>query len=294
MGRVVDQDALTCLDAIQWLRTTEEAANIFKFSMSTINRQTKKCLDLFRLELKRINGEWDTIGDTKLLFMERRIHQKARWMGSRLLRLDATYWSGPLLCTPTPERWLMGPCNIVGIRRNFQLLRERIVDACITGLPDIPSPDDTELTAFPLSSMPVFFVANPSHPLTKKSKLSFNDIAIYPTLALPRGEYPIVEKSLKKIGLWNDPIPMARYKRGLWEGKSEADLTIGYGTVLSMKISGENLVRLPLNLPFTSGEAIVVHREFSAHLEIIRLRELIHERLYNLAIENPEIKLLND
>jgi len=55
---------------------------------------------------------------------------------------------------------------------------------------------------------------------------------------------------------------MARYKRGLWEGKSEADLTIGYGTVLSMKISGENLVRLPLNLPFTSGEAIVVHREF--------------------------------
>jgi len=60
-----------------------------------------------------------------------------------------------------------------------------------------------------------------------------------------------------------------------------------------MKISGENLVRLPLNLSFTSGEAIVVHREFSAHLEIIRLRELIHERLYNLAIENPEIKLLN-
>jgi hypothetical protein len=294
MGRVVDQDTLTCLDAIQWLRTTEEAANRFKFSMSTISRQTKKCLDIFRLELKRTNGELNTIGDTKLLFMERRIHQKARWMGSRPLRLEATYWSGPLLCTPTPERWLMGPCNIVGIRRNFQLIRERIVDACITGLPDIPSPDDTELTALALSSMPVFFVANPSHPLTKKPKLTFNDIAMYPTLALPTGEYPIVEKSLREIGLWNDPIRMARYKRELWEGKTEADLTIGYATVLSMKISGENLVRLPLHLPFTSGEAIVLRREFLVHQETFRLRELIQKRLFNLAKDNVEIKMLNN
>ena len=293
MGCVVDQDTLTCLDAIQWLRTTEEAAKRFRCSMSTISRQTNRCLDIFRLELKRINGEWDTIGDTKLLLMQRRIHQKARWMGSRILRLEATYWSGPLLCTPTPERWLLGPCNIVGIRRNFKLLRERIIDTYITGLPDLPSPDDAELTAFILSSMPVFFVANPDHPLTKKSKLTFNDIAMYPTLALPRGEYPMVEKSLRELGLWNDPIRMARYRRELWEGKTETDLTIGYATALSMKISGENLARLPLNLPFNSGEAIVVRREFSAHQEIIKLRELLQKRLYNFATQNPEIKLLN-
>lgn len=294
MDRVVDQDTLTCLDAIQWLRTIEAAANRFKCSLSMVSRQAKKCLDLFKLELKRVNGEWDTIGDTKLLCMERRIHQKARWMGSRPLRLEATYWSGPLLCTPTPERWLLGPCNIVGIHRNFQLLRERIVDACITGLPDIPSPYDTELTALPLSSTPVFFVANPDHPLTKKTKLSFDDIAMYPTLALPRGEYPIVEKSLREIGLWNDPIRMSRYKKELWEGKAETDLTIGYATVLSMKISGENLVRLPLNLPFNSGEAIVVRREFLRHQEIIKLSKLIQERLYKFATENSEIKLLNN
>jgi len=142
--------------------------------------------------------------------------------------------------------------------------------------------------------MPVFFVANPSHPLTKKPKLTFNDIAMYPTLALPTGEYPIVEKSLREIGLWNDPIRMARYKRELWEGKTEADLTIGYATVLSMKISGENLVRLPLHLPFTSGEAIVLRREFLVHQETFRLRELIQKRLFNLAKDNVEIKMLNN
>jgi len=111
---------------------------------------------------------------------------------------------------------------------------------------------------------------------------------------MPRGEYPIVEKSLREIGLWNDPIRMSRYKKELWEGKAETDLTIGYSTVLSMKISGENLVRLPLNLPFNSGEAIVVRREFLRHQEIIKLSKLIQERLYKFATENSEIKLLNN
>jgi hypothetical protein len=34
--------------------------------------------------------------------------------------------------------------------------------------------------------------------------LSYSDIAIYPSLALPEGSYPKVEESLKSIGLWND------------------------------------------------------------------------------------------
>jgi len=61
-----------------------------------------------------------------------------------------------------------------------------------------------------------------------------------------------------------------------------------------MKISGENLVRLPLHLPFTSGEAIVLRREFLVHQETFRLRELIQKRLFNLAKDNVEIKMLNN
>jgi hypothetical protein len=84
---------------------------------------------------------------------------------------------------------------------------------------------------------------------------------------------------------------MSRYERDLWEGKSEVELTIGYGTALSMAISGGNLVRLPLNLPFSSGESIVIHREFAEHQETTSLCELLVSRLGLLSVRYPEIQL---
>ena len=286
---MVDQDTLAALDALQWLRTGAEASARLGISAPMISRHTKKCLNLFDLELQRTNGEWHTVGDMRTLLLERHVHQTARWLGHRPLRLEATYWSGPLLCKPTPERWVLGLCNIVGIPRNFQLVRERIVDAFITGLPDIPCADDPELTAYCLSSMPVFFVVKPGHPLIGKTNLSYDDIATYPTLGLPEGAYPRVEKSLKAIGLWNDVVRMTRYKRERWEGLTEDDLTIGYGTCLSMTISGGDLIPLPLELPFQSGEAIVVRREFAMKPELIGLRDLIQSRLQQLAHDHPEL-----
>ena len=290
-GCVVDLDALTALDALQWLRTGDEVFRRFGISSPTVSRQSKKCLELFDVELQRVNGEWDIAGDPTMLLLERRVHQTARWMGHRPLRLEATYWSGPLLCTPSPARWLLGLSNIVGIDRNFQLVRERIVDACITGLPDVPADDDKDLVSINLSSMPVFFVCSPGHPLTRESRLSFEHIARYPTLGLPTGSYPKVEASLKSIGLWNDYVRMSRYQRDVWEGKSEAELTVGYGTALSMEISGGSLVRLPLDLPFLSGESIVVRREFSEHAEMTALCDLLLSRLESFSARYPEIKL---
>jgi DNA-binding transcriptional LysR family regulator len=181
--------------------------------------------------------------------------------------------------------------NIFGIGRNFQLVRDRIVDSCIAGLPDVPPDDDKELVSINFSSMPVFFVCSPGRPLLRESELTFDKIARYPTLGLPSGSYPKVEASLKSIGLWNDYVRMSRYKRDLWEGKSEQELTIGYGTALSMEISGGSLVRLPLELPSLSGEALVVRRDFAEHPEIISLRDFLTSRLEPFFGRYPEIQL---
>jgi DNA-binding transcriptional LysR family regulator len=288
---LVDLDALAALDGLQWLRTGEEVCKRTGFSPASVSRQSRKCLDLFALELRRIDGEWSTIGDTSLLQHERRVHQTARWLGRRPLRLEATYWSGPLLCSPVPEGWMLGVCNIVGVARNLQLVRERIVDACLLGLPDLPDENDAELTAIRLSSMPVFFVCSPDHPIRNKCSLRYADIANYPTLGLPEGSYPRVEQALQSIGLWNDCVRMNRYKRELWEGKSEDELTIGYGTVLSLEVSGGNLVRLPLELPFCSGEALVVRRDLATHPRCLGLIALISQRLQAFCQRYPELAL---
>lgn len=291
---MIDLDTLAAFDGLQWLRTGEEVEKRFGVSGSTISRQSQRCLRRFGLRLERREGEWHVVGDATLLQMERRVHQTARWLGHRPLRLEATYWSGPLLATPTPPGWILGLSSIVGIPRNFQLVRDRIVDAFLTGLPDLPEPDDPDLTALVLSSMPVFFVAAPDHPLRGQSRLSLAEIARFPSLALPPNSYPRVEAGLRRIGLWNDPVRMNRYRRDLWEGRAEADLTIGYGTPLSLEVSGGSLVRLPLELPFRSGEALVVRRESLDHPKLLALHQLLLGRLRELAQHHREIEVLAD
>jgi len=124
-----------------------------------------------------------------------------------------------------------------------------------------------------------------------RRNLTYSDIAEYPTLGLPSGAYPLVETSLKSLGLWNDFVRMSRYRREAWEGKTEAELTVGYGTVLSMEVSGSGLVPLPLRLPFHSGEMMVVRREFRSDPRLLALRDVIVARLRLFAQRYPEICL---
>jgi hypothetical protein len=285
-------DVLEALDGLQWLRTGDEVARHFPISQATVTRHCSKVLSLLDLQLERRNGEWELLGDQTLLRMEREVHQLARLRGLRPLRLEATYWSASSFCDALPPGWTLGPSNIVGVPRNHLLLQERIVDGWVAGLPDLPTASHPDLTATVLSRMPVFFTCAPDHPLRERRCLSYSDIAAYPTLALPAGSYPRVEAALKAIGLWNDGVRMTRYQRDRWEGRSEEDLVVGYGTPLSMRTSGGSLCRLPLLLPFSSGDALVTLRE---HHQAPRLQELLghlHGRLRELAQQEPEIELM--
>lgn len=58
-----------------------------------------------------------------------------------------------------------------------------------------------------------------------------------------------------------------------------------------METSGGSLVRLPLGLPFSSGEAIVARRECADHPEMISLCDLMMSRLSNISARYLEIHL---
>lgn len=290
---MVELDVLAALDGIQWLRTGEEVAKRFGFSQPTVSRYVAKALSAFDLELERINGEWELVGDQTFLQMEREVHQVARRLGYGLLRLEAAYWSAPTICRRLPEHWMLGQSNIVGIERNLALVRGRVIDGWIAGLPDLPDGSDADLAAIVLSSMPVFFTCAPGHPLLKRSLITYEDVAEYPTLALPGGAYPKVEAALKSIGLWSDGVRMSRYRRDRWEGKSESELVVGYGTPLSMAVSGGQLCRLPLRLPFDSGDALVVRKDFLSSPRLRELLQCLRSNLQDIAGEIEGIAALS-
>lgn len=284
-------ECLASLDLSLWLRSGQAAGQRLGLNQSSVSRKCNQALELFGLELVKQDQEWSLQGDAALLQLERRVHQLARWQDLAPLRLEATYWSGPLLATPAPAGWLLGTCDIVGVGLPVALLRQRVIDGWIAAGPDWPDPDDPELVALPLCRYPVHLVVGPNHPLLNQGPISWDDVAAFPSLALPPGTYPKVEACLKHLGLWNAPVRMRRYRRERWEGQTEADLTIGYATVLSERVAG-SLVRLPLDLPLNSGESLVVRREFGPHPHTLALAAELHRRLEAFAAAAPELTLL--
>lgn len=284
-------ECLASLDLSLWLRSGQAAGQRLGLNQSSVSRKCNQALELFGLELVKQDQEWSVQGDAALLQLERRVHQLARWQDLAPLRLEATYWSGPLLATPAPAGWLLGTCDIVGVGLPVALLRQRVIDGWIAAGPDWPDPDDPELVALPLCRYPVHLVVGPNHPLLNQGPISWDDVAAFPSLALPPGTYPKVEACLKQLGLWNAPVRMRRYRRERWEGQTEADLTIGYATVLSERVAG-SLVRLPLDLPLNSGESLVVRREFGPHPHTLALAAELHRRLEAFAAAAPELTLL--
>lgn len=180
----------------------------------------------------------------------------------------------------------------MGVQRPLQWLNDRVIDAWLTGGPDWPEPDDPTFCTLQLCTMPVHLVVAPGHPLLlqleRRGPLDWDDVVAFPSLALPPGTYPKVEASLRALGLWSSPIRMARYRRERWEGKSEQELQVGYATVLSEQVAGQ-LVRLPLQLPIRSGEALVVRREWAEHPSTLALAELLRQRLEPWAAAHGEL-----
>lgn len=286
---MVEQDVLEALDGIQWLGSGEEVARRFGRSQPTISRYCRKALQVFELEIEHRNGVWDLIGDQRFLRMERQIHQRARQLGLRPMRLEATSWGAPPLCQQLPPDWILGAPGSVTVRRSIQLLRDRVIDAWVAGLPDLPTQVQPELTAIELTRMPVFFTCAPGHPLLQLERIGLEDIAAYPTLALPEGCDPQLERLLRQMQLGND---CGRSSRDRWQGGTEAELVVGYGTPLSLQASGGRLCRLPLQLPFTAGDALVMHSDVVADPRMDVLLSWLRTRIEELALLHPEIEVL--
>ncbi len=291
---MVELSVLGALDGLLWLRTGEAVAEKFQCNQSTISRNAKKCLAEFDLKAKRIDGEWQLKGDLTLLAMERAVHQLARWRGHRPLRLEAQHWSGPLFCDPAPPGWVLGNFDFLEYKRPIQLLRERVVDAWLASYPDCPDADDPELTSFRLTRLPMYLLVAEGHPLLALGdRVTMDDVARYPDMALPDGAFPKFQAQAEALGLWNTPTKLKRFQQERWYGTMEAEaLVVAYATPLTVGFFETPLKPLPLVLPIEVGDALIVHRDFAAEPKFLALKDLLVQRIRQLAAQRSDITML--
>lgn len=290
---VVSVEVLAALDALLWLRTGDRAAAYLQCTQSTVSRHSRRCLQVFDLALEKRSGEWCLQGDQTLIDLERGVHQLLRWRQGRGLRLDSQHWCGHLLATELPNAWTCGNANYFEGHRPLELVLHGVIDAWLCSAPDLP--DHPDLHAIQLTAMPLGLMVRPGHPLLARGdQLTFADLADYPVLPLPDGAFPKAQRILEERNLWSCPERDRRVQQAEWFGTVPVEeLMISFGTPFH-RVTGflEGCVPLPLRLPLTVGEALVVKRDFAGSPHWYSLLAALVGRATQLASGLEDVEVL--
>ena len=291
---VVSIEELACLDSLLWLGDGHAAAEKICVSQSTLSRHARSAARKLYVGLLKRDGHWQLSGDQSLLRAERCLHQLIRWTKDLPLRVDAQFYSGPYLAAglENSHDYLLGNFDLLDSRIPLALLLEGILDAWIAGFPDVPGPDDGDLACFRLTRLPLRLAVSSEHPLLKMGdSITLEDVAAYPSMALPDGAFPRSEEILKGLGLWNSPLRMRRYDPSKWLGQTQDQVTVAYASSFSIGLFPNPMVFLPVDLGFEVGEVLVVKREFSAHPRLQLLLKNLQQRSIALASQFSDIEL---
>ena len=158
---MVTVETLEALDLLIWLGSGGLAGDRARCSQSTVSRRVSQAQSSFGLKLRRRGPKWHLSGNSLLVRMEREVHQLNRIHGHNHhpLRLQAPAWSHDHLLKPLPHGWIINPSDGPGSPHHcLDLLKERVVDACLATLPERPSIDDHRFTSFDLYRSPIHLV----------------------------------------------------------------------------------------------------------------------------------------
>ena len=135
---MVSLDLLSSFDGMIWLQSGKKVGELFEQHQTTISRNQKKCAQIFGIKLQKISSNWQPQGDSLLLQLERKVHQTARLQGKSNLRLDANRWIDSALFNLPPPGWLVSSAKNVTNPHSLECLQQRIVDAYLCPLTDLP------------------------------------------------------------------------------------------------------------------------------------------------------------
>ena len=135
---MVSLDLLSSFDGMIWLQSGKKVGEIFEQHQTTISRNQKKCAQVFGIKLQKIGNNWQHQEDSRLLQLERMVHQMARLQGKSSLRLDTNRWIDHSLLNPPPSGWIMSSAKNYSDSHSLECLEQRIVDASLCPLKALP------------------------------------------------------------------------------------------------------------------------------------------------------------
>lgn len=154
-------------------------------------RRAQAAESCFGVAIRRDPQGWGLEGDSELLALERMLHQRARVLGHRPLRLHAPFWSLRAGLGRLPPGWSVNPANATAVCENpLDLLRQRVIDAALLTPTQMPASCEglpvLELQHSPIE-LALFAPADPSQALARFECLrSSGELVLRSPSFLPR------------------------------------------------------------------------------------------------------------
>jgi DNA-binding transcriptional LysR family regulator len=284
---------LDVLDHLQLYGSTVKVADLLGLSQSSCSRRYRSLSDQLDLGFDRGDDGYVPSRNLDVLSAMREAAQKLR-VRKALLRCSAG-WQSPGWSLSSGFRELQISSMSTG--EVLSLLDGRLVDIWFGGLfecqPLIPTAIEVlqanrlvlgqTLLAIPLLRWEYVVVSHRNHPLQRRSQISPDDLAQYPSPALPLGVAPLFTRALQQHGLANCPYGHSEYSRSRWVGVA-ADahsLAVVPPHDLPTLETQLGLLPLPYQLGIKEVMSLLGHRDVIADPCFSKSFQLLRDALRN-------------
>lgn len=266
-------DDLDILDHLQLFNSTVKTSEALGLSQSSCSRRYRALSSLIDVDFDRVDGTYQARSNLDVLASLREAAQKLRVRRNQF-RSCAAWAYAPL---DFPQTWRDLPVLSMSTSYLLSLLDGRLLDLWIGGLiecqPLLQAPlqlltGPRQMLGQNLQCLPLFrwnlvLVARRDHPLANQSRLTPDDLAAYPSPALPLGTSPLLINALQGHGLATTPYGGSDHELERWDAAARDGRTLSYAPPhrLAELERRWDLVRLPYELGITDVAAVIGHRD---------------------------------
>lgn len=270
---------LEILDYLELFNSTVESARILGISQSSCSRRYRSLSERFGIGFDRIADRYQATSNFDVLTSLRQASQKLRVRSSRP-RLSLGWQLGDLSYQSFQDLGVLLPIRPMNSWRLLSLLEQRLIDVALMGLMEFQGllgqplqrlrsrrvPLSSTMLCVPIGLFDLRVVAHRNHPLQGKQELKPEELAQYPSPALPLGMAPALMGALQNHGLANQQCGLSDYDEASWEGFAGDGLGLSYGPAhqLAKLSSRYEIQALNYELGIQECIGLVGHRDVIA------------------------------
>lgn len=267
---------LEVLDYLELFNSTVDCARMLGISQSSCSRRYRSFSERFGLEFDRIADRYQPTSNFDVLHGLRQVSQKLRvrqgqpryCLGWQLgeLHLNTFESSGKVLPIRPMNSW-----------RVLSMLEQRLVDVSIMGLMEFQGllghplqrlrarrmQLGQTMMCVPIGRWELRAMAHHQHPLQGRNDITPEDLAQYPSPALPLGSAPLLMGALQSHGLASQPRGLNDYSEERWEGFAGDGIGLSYAAPHQMQnlVTRYQLQPLAYALDIQECIGIVGHKD---------------------------------